>query len=182
MELLAARDVAALDALYGRHARPTFALALKLLGDRELAEEVVQESFLKLWQRSHAFDRQRGRLLPWLLGVAHHRAVDTLRHRQVESRHRVHDDSADVQDRGADVDPELQALDSQRAEAVALALARLPRTQRQALELAYFRGLTQSEIAAHLDQPLGTVKTRIRLAMQKLRASVEMQTLRVEEL
>ncbi len=180
VELIAHQDVAALDALYSRHARASFALALKMLGDRELAEEVVQDAFLKLWRRPEAFVRQRGRLLPWLLGVTHNRAVDLLRHRQIEARHHVASDPGEVTDGSVSVNPEAYAWSSFRAEAVARALASLPVAQRQALELAYFRGLTQSEIAAVLNEPLGTVKTRIRLALQKLRSSLEMQALRTE--
>jgi RNA polymerase sigma-70 factor (ECF subfamily) len=179
--LLAARDVTALDTLYGRHARATFALALKLLGDRELAEEVVQESFLTLWRRSDAFVPQRGRFLPWLLGVTHHRAVDVLRHRQLEARRRVDADVVQVVDASVGADPEACAWDQARAEAVGRALATLPQEQRRALELAYYGGLSQSEIARALREPLGTVKTRIRLGMQKLRDSIEMQRLRVDE-
>jgi len=180
VERLATPDLDALDALYGRHARSVFALTLKLLGDREQAEEIVQECFLKLWRRPAAFARERGRLLPWLLGVAHHGAVDALRHRQIETRHRV-DGVLDVPDLGAGIDPEATAWQRQRAEAVARALRSLPEAQRLVVELAYYRGLTQTEIAERLAEPLGTVKTRIRLAMQKLRASVEMQTLRADE-
>ena len=119
----------ALDALYGRHARTTFGLAYRLLSDRELAEDVVQESFLTLWQRPAAFVPQRGRLLSWLLGVTHHRAIDTLRRRTVEVRHRKDGAAADeVQDRSPSADPESQAWHSQRSATVSKALAGLPRT------------------------------------------------------
>jgi len=181
VDCLAARDVAALNELYGRHAQATFALALKLLGEREQAEEVVQESFLKLWWRPETFVRQRGRFLPWLLGVTHHRAVDLLRHRQIEARRRSDADTLHVVDVAPEADPESSAWEHARAETVSRALASLPREQRQALELAYYRGLSQSEIARTLREPLGTVKTRIRLGMQKLRDSLEMQQLRADE-
>jgi RNA polymerase sigma-70 factor, ECF subfamily len=178
---LAAHDVDALDVLYGRHARATFSLAYRLLGDREHAEDVVQECFLTLWQRPEAFTPQRGRLLSWLLGVTHHRAIDALRRLRVEGKHRQDGvEAGDAPDRSVEADPESFAWHSQQAAMVSRALAGLPRTQREALELAYFGGLTQAEIAAVLRQPLGTVKTRIRLAMQKLRTSAEMQELRVE--
>jgi RNA polymerase sigma-70 factor, ECF subfamily len=181
VERVAAQDVEALDALYGRHARATYSLAYRVLNDRELAEDVVQESFLTLWQRPDAFVPQRGRLLTWLLGVTHHRAIDVVRRRNVEVRHRQDGASAnEVLDRSPTADPESQAWHSQRSATVSKALSVLPRNQREALELAYFGGLTQTEIAARLDQPLGTVKTRIRLAMQKLRTSSELQGLHVE--
>jgi RNA polymerase sigma-70 factor (ECF subfamily) len=181
VDMLAGRDVAALDSLYGRHARASYALALKLLGDRELAEEVVQESFLKLWRRPDAFARERGRFLAWLLGVTHHRAVDLIRHRQLEARRRVDAETVQVVDSAAEANPEIHAWDRQRAETVASALRQLPPEQRRALELAYYGGLSQSEIAELLHEPLGTVKTRIRLGMQKLRDSLEMQRLRMDD-
>jgi RNA polymerase sigma-70 factor (ECF subfamily) len=169
-------DVGALECLYERHARAIFSLALKLLADREAAEEVVQETFLKLWQRPEAYSPGRGRLIAWLLGVAHHRAVDRLRRRRLEQRHGASQQAADpvVSDR----DPVDDVLASLRGEAVSRALQALPAAQRLAVELAYLRGMTQVEIANLLGEPLGTIKTRLRLAMQKLRGSLELAELR----
>lgn len=169
-------DVRALEQLYERHARAVFSLALKLLADREAAEEVVQETFLKLWQRPEAYTPERGRLIAWLLGVAHHRAVDRLRRRRLEQRYGAAQAAAEPMLSHRDpVDDVFQSL---RGEAVARALQTLPTAQRIAVELAYLRGMTQVEIADALGEPLGTIKTRLRLAMQKLRGSLELAGLR----
>lgn len=171
-------DVGALERLYERHSRAIFSLALKLLADREAAEEVVQETFLKLWQRPEAYSPSRGRLIAWLLGVAHHRAVDRLRRRRLEQRYGASQQAGEpiVSER----DPVDDVLASLSGEAVARALQTLPTAQRVAVELAYLRGMTQVEIANMLGEPLGTIKTRLRLAMQKLRGSLELAELRPE--
>src|SRR5436190_957734 len=175
-ERLPAGDVGALECLYERHARAIFSMALKLLADREAAEEVVQETFLKLWQRPEAYSPGRGRLIAWLLGVAHHRSVDRLRRRRLEQRYGASQQA--VEPVVSDRDPVDDVLASLQGEAVARALQALPTAQRIAVELAYLRGMTQVEIAAQLGEPLGTIKTRLRLAMQKLRGSLELAELR----
>lgn len=174
-ERLARQDVRALELLYGRHARAVYSLALKMLADQPAAEEIVQESFLKLWRQPELYVARRGKLLPWLLGVAHHRCVDRLRRRRLEQRHSF-DGEIDIPSNGED-DPERRVWGQLQSEAIGRALATLPPTQRQVLELAYLRGMTQVEIAASLGQPLGTIKTRMRLAMQKLRALPELVAL-----
>lgn len=172
-------DVRALEQLYERHSRAVFSLALKLLAEREAAEEIVQETFLKLWQRPETYSPERGRLIAWLLGVAHHRAVDRLRRRKLEQRYGAAQQAFEtvVSDR----DPVDDVMTSLRGEAVSRALRTLPTAQRVAVELAYLRGMTQVEIAAALGEPLGTIKTRLRLAMQKLRGSLELADLRASE-
>jgi RNA polymerase sigma-70 factor, ECF subfamily len=175
VELLAERDVQALETLYGRHARAVYSLSLKLLGEPGAAEEIVQECFLKLWRRPELYRASRGRLLTWLLGVTHHRAIDRLRRRTLELRH-AGDERLEPAANG-EYDPEQQAWSRIQLETIGRALAHLPRNQRQTLELAYLRGMTQVEIAACLDQPLGTIKTRMRLALQKLRAMPELEAL-----
>lgn len=175
-ERLVDGDVRALEQLYERHSRAVFSLSLKLLSEREAAEEIVQETFLKLWQRPDAYSPERGRLIAWLLGVAHHRAVDRLRRRKLEQRYGASQQALEpiVSDR----DPVDDVLRSLSGEAVGRALRALPTAQRVAVELAYLRGMTQVEIAAALGEPLGTIKTRLRLAMQKLRGSLELADLR----
>jgi RNA polymerase sigma-70 factor (ECF subfamily) len=174
--------------LYERHSRGVYSLALRLLADGPSAEEVVQETFLKLWRQPAAYQPNRGRLLPWLLGVAHHHAVDVLRRRQLEQRHRVSsapqpngDGLADLLDnRGVtstDDDPQARAGAFEQQAAVGRALVNLPVEQRLPVELAYYRGLTQLEIATLLGLPLGTVKTRIRLGLQQLRKAPELSRL-----
>lgn len=170
------RDVQALELLYERHARALFSLALKMLAEVEAAEEVVQETFLKLWQRPEAFAPERGRLVSWLLGVAHHRAVDRLRRRRLELRYSTDYRLVDIRD--GPPGPEEALLDSLRGDAIVRALQTLPEAQRRVVDLAYVGGLTQVEIADALGEPLGTVKTRLRLAMQKLRASADLAEMR----
>src|SRR5882762_4776360 len=181
-------DANALEQLYERHSRGVYSLALRLLTDGPAAEEVVQETFLKLWRHPTAYQPSRGRLLPWLLGVAHHHAVDLLRRRQLEQRHRIPsaphqngDGLVDLLDNlglaSADDDPQLRAGAFEQQMAVGRALADLPREQRLPLELAYFRGMTQLEIATLLELPLGTVKTRMRLGLQQLRKAPELSRL-----
>jgi RNA polymerase sigma-70 factor (ECF subfamily) len=175
VDLLHRGDVQALETLYARHARAVYSLSLKMLGEQAGAEEVVQEAFLKLWRQPELYRSDRGRLSSWLLGVTHHRAVDQLRRRRLEARHSA---NGEVQpSAGPQTDPEQQLWDSVQAEAVWQALADLPPSQRLTLELAYLRGMTQAEIAAYLGEPLGTIKTRMRLAMQKLRSRPELAAL-----
>jgi RNA polymerase sigma-70 factor, ECF subfamily len=176
VELLARRDVGALETLYGRHARAVYSLSLKMLADPTSAEEIVQECFLKLWRQPELYQPGRGKLLPWLLGITHHRAVDQLRRRKLEQRHTLGGEIDPPA--GSDGDPEQHVWGAFQMEAVGRALAALPPSQRQALELAYLRGMTQVEIASVLGEPLGTIKTRLRLAMQKLRGSLELAELR----
>jgi RNA polymerase sigma-70 factor, ECF subfamily len=174
-ERIGRRDVAALEALYERHGRAVFSLAARLLADSHAAEEVVQETFLKLWQRPESYVPARGRLLSWLLGVAHHRCVDRLRRRRLEQRYSQ--ETAPLDRPPEPPDPFEEVFAGVRGEAVARALRALPEAQRRAVELAFLRGLTHVEIAEALGEPLGTIKTRLRLAMQKLRASPELAPL-----
>lgn len=183
-ELVLRGDARALELIYERHSRGVYSLAVRLLSDGPAAEEVVQETFLKLWRHPSAYQPSRGRLLPWLLGVAHHHTVDLLRRRQLEHRHRVDaaatngDGVADVVDSlgltSAEDDPQAYAGVFDQRVAIGRALAALPIEQRQPLELAYYRGRTQQEIALLLGVPLGTVKTRMRLGLQQLRRVPEL--------
>jgi RNA polymerase sigma-70 factor (ECF subfamily) len=161
---------------------------MRLLGDGPAAEEVVQETFLKLWRHPASYQPTRGRLFPWLLGVAHHHAVDLLRRRNLEQRHRVPatphangDSLVDLLDNlgmsSAEGDPQSRAGAFEQQLAVSHALGTLSNEQRVPLELAYFRGLTQLEIATTLGLPLGTVKTRMRLGLQQLRKAPELSRL-----
>lgn len=174
---LLARDAAALEQVYDRYSQQVYALALHLLRDRGSAEDIVQETFVKLWRRPAAYQPARGRLLSWLLGVAHHDSIDLLRRRQLEQRHSVpvssrdsaRSDAVEAIASPAENGPADEAGAAERRRAVTGALARLPAAQRIPLELAYYQGLTQVEIADLLREPLGTVKTRMRLGLQRLR-------------
>ena len=182
---LAAGELAALDALYDRYAGVVFALVLRIVADRQVAEELLQETFLRAWQRADLFERARGRVPSWLLGIAHNLAIDELRRRRrrpqgVTPREREASERelASVPDPGPEVAEEAWA--SLRRAQVAAALERLPPAQRRIIELAYFEGYSQSEIAARLGEPLGTVKTRMRLGLHKLRDLLQAEGLAVE--
>ena len=171
---LAYRDMNAFEALYDRHGDLVYSVALRVLGDTHLAQDVAQEVFLRLWRSPERFLAERGRFLNWLLSVARNRAVDEIRRRGRRFRH----ESPAPEPPGREVatgnahDPALGAQLADERRVVRAALGRLPAEQRQVIELAYFGGLTQQEIANHLRQPLGTVKTRIRLGMQKLKTAL----------
>jgi RNA polymerase sigma-70 factor (ECF subfamily) len=175
---IARGDALALETAYTLHSRAVYSLALHLLSDTAPAEEVVQETFLKLWRQPGAYQAQRGKLVAWLLGVAHHHAVDLLRRRSLEQRHKAmplvmqnghieHFEHLGLRSSEGDPLSSLGAREQQHL--VSEALQTLPREQRVPLELAYYRGLTQVEIADQLNEPLGTVKTRMRLGLLRLR-------------
>jgi RNA polymerase sigma-70 factor (ECF subfamily) len=159
-------DQLALAELYDRYRLILFGLLMRILHDRAEAEDVLQETFLQVWRRANHFDKERGRAFTWLVTIARSRALDRLR--AAGSRGRLAIEAAalpreDVGDAAAD------AMRSEEGRTVRAALAELPDEQRRALLLAYFEGLTQAEIAARLGDPLGTVKTRMRAGMIRLR-------------
>ena len=161
-----ARDEAALAELYDRYRVILFGLLMRILSNREEAEDVLQEVFLQVWRRAADFDANRGRPFTWLVTMTRSRGIDRLR--TLAARERVaiagaRDESEAVSDAASD------AFRSEQRGLVTSALAQLPDDQKRPLMLAYFDGLTQSEIAARLGAPLGTVKTRMRTGMMKLR-------------
>ena len=174
LQRLAAGDKVALSLLYDRHSGAIFALLLRILGDRATAEDLLQEVFLRVWQRAATYQAGRGRPTTWLFGIAHNLAIDEVRRLR---RRPQAVETPDAESRetllGAIAapgpDPADQAWEQVQRAQISAALLHLPETQRMIIELAYFEGYTQSQIAARLDEPLGTVKTRLRLGMQKLR-------------
>lgn len=170
MNRLAAGDRDAISELYDRHAAHVYALAHRILRNRTDAEDVVQEVFSQAWRTAPSYRAERGSVTAWLLVMARSRAIDRVRSRRT-SEHSI--DASDYQGL-ASGEPTLTEglIAHQRADAVRNALTQLPDEQRRALELAYFDGLSQSEIAAQLQTPLGTVKTRIRAALATLRRSL----------
>jgi len=169
-----AGDVRAFEALYDRYCRLVYSIALRALNDPNSAEDVVQEAFFRLWERAGQFDGTRGPFVAWLIGVARNRAIDE--RRRQSRRLRVEAPGIVEQDLLADdgsTDPCLAGVIAEQREAVRDALGTLPVEQRFVLQLAYFQGLTQQEIANTLGHPLGTVKTRIRLGMRKVRGALE---------
>lgn len=182
---LAVGDSTALDALYSRYAGVVFALILRIVADRQVAEEVLQEVFLRVWQRAGTYQGARGRVMSWLLGIAHNLAIDEVRRRRrrpqsVGERERAAADSELDLRPSPDADPHEEAWAGLRRARVEAALRTLPPPQRAVLVLAYFDGYTQSEIAARLGEPLGTVKTRMRLGLRKLRETAREQGLEIE--
>jgi RNA polymerase sigma factor (sigma-70 family) len=168
---VAAGDVAAFTRLYERYAQRIYAWCVHTLGPGR-AEDAVQEIFLRLWQAAAQFDPTRGRFATWFFAIARHHLTYELRKAGVRRRAEVAVEIAEVF-AAPTADPQELAGARDDATSLARALLRLPEEQRQVLAMAYFGGLSQSQIAAHLAVPLGTVKTRARLGMGKLRAALE---------
>ena len=175
MERLSHGDSAALEALYDRYGDLVYSTTRRIVGDAHFAEDVSQEVFLRLWRQPEKYVAEKGRFVNWLLSVTRNRALDWLRTR----RRRYQHETASPEQRELDVpageghDPALLAERLDQRRVVKAALGCLTPPQRQVIELAYFGGLTQREVADFLDQPLGTVKTRVRAAMQRLRQALQ---------
>ena len=168
LRAVARGDEAAFARVYDRYGPILLGLMLRILRSRPEAEDVLQEVFLQVWQQARSFDPARGRAFTWLVTLARSRAIDRLR--AVDSRERAAQRSA--ADAPPDAAPQSradeEAIRAERAEAVRAALAELPEEQRQVLVLAYLDGMSQSEIAAAKNQPLGAVKTRTRTGLKRL--------------
>ena len=162
MSRIRAGDEDALAALHDRYAQIVYSVALRVLGDTSQAEDILQEIFLQLWRNPQSFDSNRGSLAAWLSVIARHRAIDAVRKRRPES---------DLEEVVIAIDSNLeQAADRNIAVAkLRAAVEHLPAEQRRLLDMAFFQGLTHSEIAAKTGEPLGTVKTRIRAGLLALR-------------
>ncbi len=160
----------ALSELYDRYSRLVFSLALNLVGDRSTAEEITLDVFTRVWRKADTYRPEQARVSTWLTSITRYRAIDILRRQGARGIESAVDWAEVNPDTAADVDGPEQAADlALQKQRIRLAIAELPSDQREALVLAYFRGYTHREIAEALDEPLGTIKTRIRLAMQKLR-------------
>jgi RNA polymerase sigma-70 factor (ECF subfamily) len=158
-------DESAMAALYDRYSSLVYSVALRVLGDTGVAEDILQEVFMQLWRNPGRFDASRGNLAPWLAVIARNRAIDSLRKLRPETG---------IEDLVVSVEPDM-ASDAERGRAmekVRGALGNMPLPQRSALEMAYFEGLTHTEIAAKTGEPLGTIKTRIRAGLLALRKAV----------
>ena len=161
-------DQEAFAALYDRYSAAAFGLAVKICNNRTLAEDVVQEAFLSIWKRAGAFDPERGSVPAYLMAAVHNKAVDAVRHEESLRRRQDVESSEFLAESGAEVVVEAAWLGVRRTELRA-AVSRLSPVQREALELAYFEGLTYTEVADKLGIPLGTAKTRLRDGMIRLR-------------
>lgn len=181
---VARRDSSALEHLYDRYARVVYATALRMLRNTEMAEDIVQETFWRVWRRSASFAVGRGQVAGWIFGIAHNLCIDELRRQRsrpitVQSER---EDQAMFEQPDEQNDVVGEAIARERRRMILRALAQIPPEQREVLELAYFGGLSQSEIAQRLNSPIGTVKTRTRLALQKMRDLLHNQNIRVEDL
>lgn len=162
----------ALSQIYDRYARLVFSLAVKILNDRSSAEEIVQQVFTKVWRSAHDYRMERGKFSTWVLTITHHQCIDELRRR----RARPVIDAGGEELLGkltSDYDAVQAAQHNFERDRVREALHQIPAEQRMVIELAFFGGLTHREIARHCHYPLGTVKTRVRLGMRKLKALLE---------
>jgi RNA polymerase sigma-70 factor (ECF subfamily) len=171
MELVDAGETRAFEVIFDRHSGAGYSLALRMCGRRALAEDIVQEAFLSLWRSGSGYDRARGSVRSWVLSAVHNRAVDALRRTGAKA-------GRDVSDEGiAERLPAREATDAEverreETRRVRGALDELPADQRQVIELAYFGGLSHSQIAEMLDLPPGTVKGRMRLGLNKMRSAL----------
>jgi RNA polymerase sigma-70 factor (ECF subfamily) len=168
---VASGEAAALEVLYDRYSRVVLSFAFRMLGDRAHAEELLQEVYLKAWRQAANFSQSRGQFVTWLLSITHNLAIDEIRKRNRRPQRAASEDPmvmlANVRDGEIPVD-DRAVLATVRDDIVA-ALANLPDAQRIAIELAYFEGLTQREVSERVGEPLGTIKTRMRLGMRKLK-------------
>ena len=168
MQLVAGADADAFEIILERHADAAFSLAYRMCGQRGVAEDVTQESFLALWRSGARYDRARGSVRTWTLGIVHNRAIDALRRGSVHERRRASDEGIE-ETLEAPERTDAQAIGNAASAEVRGALGELPSEQRRVIELAYFGGFTHTEIASMLDTPIGTVKGRMRLGLHKLR-------------
>jgi RNA polymerase sigma-70 factor (ECF subfamily) len=168
MQLVRRADPDAFAVVYERHSGSAYALAYRMTGTRGAAEDVTQEAFISVWRSGARFDRNRGSVRTWVLGIVHHRAIDALRRGKVRDRPRVDDENA-AEKLEAPENTELEVARRDEAATVRRAMEVLPSEQVQVIELAYFGGFTHTEIADMLDTPVGTVKGRMRLGLKKLR-------------
>jgi len=168
MELVAVSDADAFEVVLERHADAAFSLAYRMCGSRAAAEDVAQEAFLALWRSGGRYDRARGSVRTWTLGIVRNRAIDMLRRTSVHERRRASDEGVE-HTLEAPERTDAQAIDNAASHEIRTALGELPSEQRRVIELAYFGGFTQVEIASMLDTPVGTVKGRMRLGLHKLR-------------
>jgi RNA polymerase sigma-70 factor (ECF subfamily) len=168
MHLVSRADPRAFEVLYDRHSGAAFSLAYRMTGKRNVAEDVVQEAFLNLWRSGARYERARGSVRTWVLGIVHHRAIDALRRSTVHDRRRTSDEG--IEERlEAPQRTEVEAARREEAQTVRRAMDTLPAEQCQVIELAYFGGFSHSEIAELLGAPIGTVKGRMRLGLEKMR-------------
>lgn len=172
MPLLAAKDAVAFEVFYDRHGGAAYSLAYRVVGDRQAAEDVTQEALISIWRSGARFDRARGSVRAWTLGIVRNRAIDHLRRNSTRAPKLAFDSEEELERRPSEELTDAEALRRETAEEVRGALGGLPDEQSRVIQLAFFGGFSHSEIAAMLNEPLGTIKGRMRLGMDKIRASL----------
>lgn len=171
MEVVRRGDMDAFDVIYERHSGAAYSLAYRMVGSRAVAEDVAQEAFLSIWRSNARYDSARGSVRTWVLGITHNRAIDALRRAVVHDRRRGGDESI-AERLESPLDTELEAVRRDESRSIRAILEGLPSEQSKVIELAYFGGFTHTEIAQMLETPIGTVKGRMRLGLQKMRAAL----------
>jgi RNA polymerase sigma-70 factor (ECF subfamily) len=172
MPWIAKKDPEAFEVFYDRHGGAGYSLAYRILGDRTAAEDCIQEAFISIWKSGARFDPTRGSVRSWTLSIVRNRAIDALRSKAGKAPKLTFDDDAILESRPAAEHTEAEVLAAETAGEVRGALSQLPTDQSKVIELAYFGGFSQSEIAGMLNVPLGTVKGRMRLGLEKIRGEL----------
>ena len=172
MPWIGRKDPEAFEVFYDRHGGAAFSLAYRILGDRTAAEDCIQEAFISIWRSGGRFDRTRGSVRSWTLSIVRNRAIDALRSKAGKAPKLTFDDDAILESRPADELTDQEAMRHETATEVRGALSQLPGEQSKVIELAYFGGFSQSEISRMLNVPLGTVKGRMRLGLEKIRGEL----------
>ena len=172
MPLVAEKDPEAFEVFYDRHGGAAFSVAYRIVGDRSSAEDVTQEAFLSIWRSGARYDRARGSVRAWTLGIVRNRAIDALRRQSGKAPKLDFDDEAALEHRPSPDLTDEQAIERDSAQQVRGALSELPSEQSKVIQLAYFGGFSHSEIAEMLSMPLGTVKGRMRLGIEKIRTQL----------
>jgi RNA polymerase sigma-70 factor, ECF subfamily len=172
MPLIGEKDPAAFEVFYDRHGGVAYSLAYRIVGERAAAEDVTQEAFISIWRSGARFDQARGSVRSWMLSIVRNRAIDALRSKAGRAPKLAFDDDAILEQRPSDEFTDVEALRRETAQEVRGALGELPGEQSKVIELAYFGGFSHSEIAEVLGVPLGTVKGRMRLGLEKIRGQL----------
>jgi RNA polymerase sigma-70 factor (ECF subfamily) len=171
MQLVQAGDVEAFEMVYDRHGSAAFSLAYRMAGNRNVAEDITQEAFLSIWRSRERYSPQRGSVRTWVLGIVHHRSIDALRRHTVHDRRRASAEGIEERHEAPER-TDVEAARREEARSVRAALEELPDEQSRVIELAYFGGFTHTQIAEMLEMPIGTVKGRMRLGLEKMRRSL----------
>ena len=172
MPWIGRKDPEAFEVFYDRHGGAAFSLAYRILGERGAAEDCIQEAFISIWRSGGKFDPTRGSVRSWTLSIVRNRAIDVLRSKAGKAPKMTFDDDEILESRPAEDLTDEEAMRHETATEVRGALSQLPDEQSKVIQLAYFGGFSQSEIAAMLNVPLGTVKGRMRLGLEKIRGEL----------